>query len=87
LRRNPAVGDVRGKGLMLGIELVDPATDDPDPKLPGRTLEAAREQGLLIGKGGLRGNVLRIAPPLSLTSEEAEEGAELLAAALKEATA
>jgi 4-aminobutyrate aminotransferase len=84
---NPAIGDVRGKGLMVGIELVEPGSDEPDAEAAGRTLEAAREQGLLIGKGGLRGNVLRIAPPLSLTSAEAEEGAELLAAALKEATA
>jgi 4-aminobutyrate aminotransferase len=78
---------VRGKGLMLGIELVRSGTEEADASAAGRALEAARDQGLLVGKGGLRGNVLRIAPPLSLTPEEADEGADLLAVALKEATA
>ncbi len=82
-----AIGDVRGKGLMAGIELVRPGTDEADAPAAGRVLEAARTRGLLIGKGGLRGNVLRIAPPLTLTAEEADEGADLLAAALEEALA
>ncbi|MDK1472175.1 aspartate aminotransferase family protein [Streptomyces sp. 549] len=73
-----SVRDVRGRGLMIGIELTDAAT-------AGLVLEAARERGLLIGKGGLDGNVLRIAPPLSLTVAEAEEGAALLEAALHQA--
>jgi 4-aminobutyrate aminotransferase len=63
---------------MLGIELTDAAT-------AGLVLEAAREGGLLIGKGGRAGDALRIAPPLTLTVSEAEEGAEILEAALKQA--
>jgi len=79
---NPAVGDVRGKGLMLGVELVEPATGAPDAGAAKRAQEAARRGGLLIGKGGLYGNVLRIAPPLVVTEAEADEGIEILGAAL-----
>ena len=48
-------------------------------------MEAAREEGLLLGKGGVYGNVLRIAPPLTLTEEEADEGLEKLSTALHRA--
>ncbi|MCK2243059.1 MULTISPECIES: aspartate aminotransferase family protein [unclassified Crossiella] len=78
----PVVGDVRGKGLMLGVELVRPGTLDPNPAAATATLEAARAGGLLIGKGGLHNNVLRLAPPLSLTRTEAEEGLRVLKHAL-----
>ncbi|NJP45502.1 aspartate aminotransferase family protein [Actinacidiphila epipremni] len=76
------VREVRGRGLMLGVELVVPGSGQPSAEAAGLALEAAREHGLLIGKGGRFGNVLRIAPPLSLTVEEAEEGADALEAAL-----
>jgi 4-aminobutyrate aminotransferase len=79
---NPAVGDVRGKGLMLAAELVEPGTGAPDAAAAARAQEAARKGGLLVGKGGLYGNVLRIAPPLVVTEAEADEGIEILAAAL-----
>ncbi|WP_053799787.1 aspartate aminotransferase family protein [Streptomyces rimosus] len=79
------VREVRGRGLMIGVELVVPGTDEPSPRAAGLVVEAARERGLLIGKGGLSGSVLRIAPPLSLTVEEAETGARILAEALREA--
>ncbi|MCL2729357.1 MAG: aspartate aminotransferase family protein [Actinomycetia bacterium] len=79
------VREVRGRGLMLGVELVEPGTDTPSATAASLVLEAAREHGLLIGKGGRAGNALRIAPPLSLTVAEAEEGAEALEAALKHA--
>ena len=81
----PAIGDVRGKGLMLGVEFVEPDSKTPDVALTGRVMEEARAGGLLIGKGGLLGNVLRIAPPLSITTEEATEGLELLSAAVRRA--
>ncbi|MDX3237566.1 aspartate aminotransferase family protein [Streptomyces sp. ME03-5709C] len=74
----PVVREVRGRGLMLGVELATPAA-------AGVVLEAAREGGLLIGKGGRAGDALRIAPPLSLTVAEAEEGASILESALKQA--
>jgi 4-aminobutyrate aminotransferase len=73
------VGDVRGKGLMIGVELVEPGTDRPSPAAATKALEATRERGLLIGKGGLHGNVLRLAPPMSLTEDEAEEALGILA--------
>ncbi len=84
---SPIVGDVRGKGLMIGVELVRPGTGDPGdpaPELASAVLEAARRHGLLLGKGGLHGNVLRIAPPLTLTRDEADEGLVALRAALEE---
>ncbi|MFJ8076637.1 aspartate aminotransferase family protein [Streptomyces sp. NPDC096176] len=80
----PAVREVRGRGLMIGIELVKPGTDEADPQAAATVLEAAREGGLLIGKGGGHDtSVLRIAPPLSLTVAEAERGASVLEQALR----
>ncbi|HKA69488.1 MAG TPA: aspartate aminotransferase family protein [Actinomycetes bacterium] len=76
------VGDVRGKGLMIGIELVEPGGKQPHPAAAGRALEECRRHGLLVGKGGLYGNVLRIAPPLTLTDTECEEGLGILSEAL-----
>ncbi|MEU3503452.1 aspartate aminotransferase family protein [Streptomyces hundungensis] len=79
----PLVREVRGRGLMAGIELVEPGTDRADPEAAAAVLEAAREGGLLLGKGGGHDtSVLRIAPPLTLTVAEAEEGAAILERAL-----
>ncbi|WEB39684.1 aspartate aminotransferase family protein [Streptomyces yunnanensis] len=78
------VREIRGRGLMIGIELVRPGTDEPSPEAATLVLEAARERGLLVGKGGQGGASLRIAPPLTLTVAEAEQGAELLADALRQ---
>ncbi|MDN5929964.1 MAG: aspartate aminotransferase family protein [Pseudonocardia sp.] len=86
---SPIVGDVRGKGLMIGVELVRPGTgtpDDPAPELATAVQEVCKRRGLLVGKGGLHGNVLRIAPPLTLTTAEAQEGLTALLEALEEAT-
>jgi 4-aminobutyrate aminotransferase len=87
--QSPIVGDVRGKGLMIGVELVRPHTGspgDPAPELAAAVLEATKRRGLLVGKGGLHGNVLRIAPPLSLTADEAAEGLAALVASIQEVT-
>ncbi|MFH8988390.1 aspartate aminotransferase family protein [Streptomyces sp. NPDC017940] len=82
----PLVHEVRGRGLMIGVELVRPGTDEANPQAAAAVLEAAREGGLLIGKGGGHStSVLRIAPPLSLTVAEAEEGAAILGQALRDA--
>ncbi|MFD8551916.1 aspartate aminotransferase family protein [Streptomyces fradiae] len=78
------VREVRGRGLMIGVELADPATGAADPDAAAAVLEAARAEGLLIGKGGGHDtSVLRVAPPLSLTVAEAEEGAALMERALR----
>jgi 4-aminobutyrate aminotransferase len=83
--RSPVVAEVRGKGLMVGVELVEPGSLQPNPRAAAAVLEHGREGGLLLGKGGLYGNVLRLAPPLSLTREELEEGLAILARALEAA--
>jgi 4-aminobutyrate aminotransferase len=79
------VAEVRGKGLMLGVEFVRPGSSEPDPALTNRVFEAARDGGLLAGKGGLHGNVLRMGPPLTLTEEEAREGLAILVDAIRTA--
>lgn len=75
------IGDVRGKGLMQAIELVKDETKKdrtPDPASTGRLFEETKKRGLLIGRGGLWGNVIRIAPPLNVTRAELEEGLKAL---------
>ncbi|MEV1066329.1 aspartate aminotransferase family protein [Streptomyces sp. NPDC050263] len=82
--QDPGVREVRGRGLMIGVELIRPGTDRADPDRASAVLEAARADGLLIGKGGGHDtSALRIAPPLSLTVAEAEEGAAILESALR----
>jgi 4-aminobutyrate aminotransferase len=77
------VADVRGKGLMFAVDLADPATGAPSPQLAAKALEATKERGLLVGKGGLHGATLRMAPPLTLTPDEAREGLAALVDALQ----
>jgi 4-aminobutyrate aminotransferase len=72
------VGEVRGKGLMMGIELVEGDDRTPSPQAAAAVLEEARAHGLLVGKGGVKGNVLRLAPPLSVTAEEIDTAADIL---------
>lgn len=77
------IGDVRGMGLMQALELVKPGTDrEPDGDRAAALMDAARAQGLLIGKSGLHGNVLRIAPHLNVNADQIEAGSEMLAKAL-----
>jgi len=71
------VGDVRGKGLMIGVELVAP-DGTPDQEAARLVLEETRARGLLVGKGGLHGNVIRLAPPMTLTDEETGEALDIL---------
>jgi 4-aminobutyrate aminotransferase len=84
--RYDMVGEVRGKGLMIGVELVkDKESKAPNPEGAVRVMEVAKEHGLLIGKGGLYGNVLRLSPPLIITEEDAARAVETLEIAFGEA--
>ncbi|MDM8530553.1 aspartate aminotransferase family protein [Anaerolineales bacterium HSG25] len=75
----PLIGDVRGKGLMQGIEMVtDQKSKEPATDAVGAIFEQTRQRGLLIGKGGLYNNVLRIAPPLVATKAHVDEALEIL---------
>jgi 4-aminobutyrate aminotransferase len=82
-QKHPFIGEVRGRGLMLGIELVG-SNEEPDPEAAVRLLEACRERGLLVGKGGIKANSIRISPPMIVTREAAEEAAAILDEALVE---
>src|SRR6185295_1912903 len=81
--RHQLIGDVRGMGLMIGVELVrDRKTRQPAKQETLAVLEAAREMGVLVGKGGLDGNVLRIKPPMCITAEDADFTLDVLDRAL-----
>ncbi|MFN3430294.1 MAG: aspartate aminotransferase family protein [Candidatus Sericytochromatia bacterium] len=75
----PMIGDVRGMGLMQALELVkDRETKEPYKEMQPKLVEAAREQGLIIGKGGLYGNVIRMSPPMSISRTEVDMAIEML---------
>jgi alanine-glyoxylate transaminase / (R)-3-amino-2-methylpropionate-pyruvate transaminase len=71
--KHKIIGDVRGKGFMLGIELVrDRATKEPAKAECAQAVEHCREMGLLVGKGGLHGNTIRFAPPMCINQADAD---------------
>src|SRR3954463_10582566 len=73
------IGDVRGMGLMLGVEMVrDRATKEPASGETAELLEAMREQSVLVGKGGMNGNVLRIKPPMCITEADVDYALDAL---------
>jgi len=80
--KNPKiVGDVRGMGLMQAIEfVVDETVSDrtPNPKAVDQLMEETKQRGLLIGRGGLAGNVVRISPPLNINQDDVENALEIL---------
>jgi alanine-glyoxylate transaminase/(R)-3-amino-2-methylpropionate-pyruvate transaminase len=81
--KHNVIGDARGKGLMLGLELVkDRTIKTPAKEECAQVLETAKDLGLLIGKGGLFGNVLRIKPPMCITHADADFMLEVLDTAL-----
>lgn len=79
----PWVGEVRGTGLMWAVETVVPGTIDPAPEAAAALHEATRERKLLLGRGGLYGNVLRIAPPLNVSSSEIDDALGVIADSLR----
>jgi len=83
--RHRYLAELRGRGLMVAIETCQPGPAlIPWPDAAAALMEGCRRRGLLVGKGGLYGNVLRIAPPLSLTAAEANEGLDIIEAAVEE---
>lgn len=79
------IGDVRGRGLAIGLELVDPATGDRNPRFAAQVVYRAWELGVVVYYVG--GNVLEITPPLVLTESEASQAAEIIGAAIGDAAA
>lgn len=85
MKTHPLIGDVRGRGLLLGMELVkDRDTKEHAPEATIELMEKCREKGLLVGRGGLKGNVLRIAPPLSITKEHCDRMLKIFDESLRE---
>jgi alanine-glyoxylate transaminase / (R)-3-amino-2-methylpropionate-pyruvate transaminase len=81
--RHRLIGDVRGMGLMLGVELVrDRGTKEPATQETLAVWETMRDLGVLVGKGGLFGNTLRIKPPMCITAADVDFTLEVLDAAL-----
>jgi 4-aminobutyrate aminotransferase-like enzyme len=84
--KHASVGDVRGMGLMQGVELVkDRKTKEPATELANKVLERARANGLVIGKGGLYANVLRMSPPLNIPAADIDQAVAILDKSLEEA--
>jgi 4-aminobutyrate aminotransferase-like enzyme len=82
----PVIGDVRGLGLMIGVELVqDQRTRKPAPEIADKVKAIMRGKGFLIGVGGLLKNVLRLQPPLVIDSETTARAGEALIASVKQA--
>jgi len=78
MERSPFVGDVRGMGLVMGVELVkDKKTKEPAPDLTRKLIDLAANHGLLIGSVGGFGNVIRVAPPLVISEAEAHESLDI----------
>ncbi|MFA4662048.1 acetyl ornithine aminotransferase family protein [Pyrococcus kukulkanii] len=84
--RYEIIGDVRGKGLMIGVEIVKEG-GKPDPEMTGKICWRAFELGLILPSYGMFGNVIRITPPLVLTREVAEKALEIIEQAIKDAMA
>ena len=77
------IAELRGRGLMQALEMVQPGTTEPDPGITARLLDEAKARGLLVGKGGLYGNVIRMAPMLATTESELDEGIDAMIGAIR----
>ncbi len=81
----PAAADVRGLGLMLGLELADPSTRAARPDLAAAVCAGARERGVLLGRSGPEANVIRVLPPLTMADDELDLALEAVGEALRAA--
>lgn len=79
---DPRIGDVRGRGAMVAVELVDPSTGEPDAQLTGRVAAACHAQGVIVLTCGTFGNVIRFLPPLAIGDDLLHDGLDVVAAAL-----
>ena len=79
----PAIGDVRGRGAMLAVEIVDPATGAPDSAATGQVARRCHEQGVVVLTCGTDGNVLRLLPPLAIGDALLDDGLAVLTDALR----
>jgi 4-aminobutyrate aminotransferase and related aminotransferases len=85
--KHDLIGDVRGMGLMQALELVkDRKTKEPATAETGMMLEAARDRGLLVGRGGLLGNVIRMSPQLNIAKADVDEACKILDRSLEAVT-
>jgi 4-aminobutyrate aminotransferase-like enzyme len=83
--KHTLIGDVRGMGLMQGIELVkDRQTKEPATEATSLVMERARVNGLLVGGGGLHGNVIRMSPPLNISKADVDQAVAALDTSLAE---
>lgn len=80
---DPRLGDVRGRGAMIAVEFVDPATREPDAALTSGVAAAAHRAGVIVLTCGTYGNVLRLLPPLTISDELLIEGISVIADALR----
>jgi 4-aminobutyrate aminotransferase len=82
--QTPWIAEMRGRGLMWAFEICQPGTIEPDKVRTAELHENCRRHGLLVGKGGLYGNVIRLAPMLNVTAEELDEGIAELQGAIRD---
>ncbi len=85
-QRFPAIGDVRGRGAMIALELVRPGTSEPDPALAGAVAKACHAQGVIVLTAGSYGNVLRFLPPLVIGHDLLDEALDVLESAFEQVT-
>ena len=78
----PIIGEARGMGLMQAIEIVAPGGIQPDAARTAALVDACKDKGLLLGKGGLYGNVVRIAPHLNVSAEDMDIAMNIVGKAL-----
>jgi alanine-glyoxylate transaminase / (R)-3-amino-2-methylpropionate-pyruvate transaminase len=77
------IGDIRGKGLMIGVELVKNKKELLSKEKINQIFENIKEKGILLGKGGLKGNILRIKPPMCINIQDATKCVEAISEVLK----